>query len=834
MRKILIALLSALLALNTVTAQEVCGDALPPRLEVGKQGLVDTQAGFFLNVREAPGLNGAEMLRLAQGEIVDVVDGPQCVDGFQWWQIQQFDLTGWVAEAAGSDYMIAPFDREALPTLAPLPTPALESVLSPVLLADNPADLQTAFIQWDWAGFLEDTDSFYSPPDPLPVELPETYLGDLPAGPFDLAEVRFLDDAALNDAQQALLAQNGFVVVPGGMPFFEDVYRWNADWDYESGHSYWVTTDSVLHALHAAFDNMLKFLEMDVLHGALRDVIEGSYAQAADQLAQVADTPLAVPAQAAAVYYAVALGLLDHDLYAQMVDAAVRAEADPLIDAALNGEGRLEVPFLPDYREDFSQYMPRGHYANAPQTASYFRAMMWLGRITFLTNDDDQLHASLFALRALDAGNQVDGWASISDLLTFLIGPTDNLGPADYLPLAQAIFGPDLSPGPIGDDDLLAEFRAELQALPGPRINNVVRPLGTEADELDDATRGFRLFGQRFTLDAYVMQRLIYPYVGVPGDERALPSGLDVAAALGSDVAYQLLDTQGDTAKANYVDNIIELRSDVSQLNPPDWFQNAYGGWLWALQPLWAQNAEQYPAMMDTEAWQRRDLQAGLASWAELKHDTILYVAQPMGGLGGGGERILNTHGMVEPNPLVFSRVAVVSAAIEQGLAARGLGDYAFEGGPPPATYLAREAFQTLAQLSAILTEMARKELWGEPLTEDEQLFLKYDFGNMLWVVRYYAEQPLEINPEMGAVVADVASNVDAGTVLEVGTGMVDLIYVITDSPDGLQLTRGSVYSYYEFEQPIDQRLTDDAWRESLTAGDVPPRPNWIAAFYAE
>ena len=62
----------------------------------------------------------------------------------------------------------------------------------------------------------------------------------------------------------------------------------------------------------------------------------------------------------------------------------------------------------------------------------------------------------------------------------------------------------------------------------------MVRPLGTQVDELDDATRGFRLFGQRFTLDAYVMQRLIYPYVGVAGSERTLPSGLDVATALGS------------------------------------------------------------------------------------------------------------------------------------------------------------------------------------------------------------------------------------------------------------------------------------------------------------
>ena len=145
-----------------------------------------------------------------------------------------------------------------------------------------------------------------------------------------------------------------------------------------------------------------------------------------------------------------------------------------------------------------------------------------------------------------------------------------------------------------------------------------------------------------------------------------------------------------------------------------------------------------------------------------------------------------------------------------------------------------RGAFEVLAPLSALLTEMARKELWGEPLTEDEQLFLKYEYGGMLRNVRYFAEEPLAEKPEMAAIVADVASNPDAGTVLEVGTGYVDFIYVITDSPEGLQLTRGTVYSFYEFTQPIDERLDDDTWRNRVTAGELPERPAWVSMFYAE
>lgn len=835
MRKFLIAILLLSLFVTSTSAQDACGSALPPRLETGEQGLVDVADGFFLNLRVNPGAEGEEMLRLAKGEIFDVVEGPQCVDGSYWWRVQQFDLSGWIAESAGNDYLVQPFDQSALPTLPPLPTPSEGLAISPVLLADNPQTLETEFITWDWEGFLERIGSFYTPPDPLSVTLPETYQGtNLPAGPFDLSAVRFVEDANLNDAQRTLLAQNGFVVVPGERVQFESAYQWDESWSPNTGHGYWVSTDALLHSLYVAFDNLLQFLETEELHSQLLSILTETYTAAESQWQMAQETDLEPAARAAATYYAVALGLLDDGTYQAQVSEDIRAEADPLIEAALNAEGRLDVPFLPDYQEDFSQYQPRGHYTASAEQERYFRAMMWLGRITFLTRDTSSLQSSLFGLRALVESDSYAQWQSLSELLTFLVGPTDNLGPVEYLPLAREIFGEALPVESFADNERLDAFQEALFALPGPRINNVVRPIGTGVSELDETTRGFRLFGQRFTFDGYAMQRLIYPEVGTVGNERTLPSGLDVAAVMGSEAAYRLLEAQGETEYTNYTDNLIELRSDASAMNPPDWFQNAYGGWLWALQPLWARPAEPYPSLMNTEAWLRRDLQAGLASWAELKHATLLYTAQPTGGLGGGGERIADTYGLVEPNPLVFSRVAVVSTAIADALNERGLAGYDFSSGPPSGSSVLRDAFRNVAELSAMLTDMARKELWGEPLTEDEQLFLKYDFGSKLWYTRYLAELPLADPPEMAAIIADVASNPDAGTVLEVGTGLVDFIYVITDSPQGLQLTRGTVYSYYEFTQPIDERLDDDTWRERVAAGDVPARPAWISAFYAE
>ena len=54
---------------------------------------------------------------------------------------------------------------------------------------------------------------------------------------------------------------------------------------------------------------------------------------------------------------------------------------------------------------------------------------------------------------------------------------------------------------------------------------------------------------------------------------------------------------------------------------------------------------------------------------------------------------------------------------------------------------------------------------------------------------------------------------------------------VVSDDQGAFQLAVGAVYSYYEFLQPISDRLTDEAWRAMLDAGTQPDRPAWEHAF---
>jgi hypothetical protein len=52
--------------------------------------------------------------------------------------------------------------------------------------------------------------------------------------------------------------------------------------------------------------------------------------------------------------------------------------------------------------------------------------------------------------------------------------------------------------------------------------------------------------------------------------------------------------------------------------------------------------------------------------------------------------------------------------------------------------------------------------------------------------------------------------------------------------PDGtVRYRTGPVFSYYEFKQPMSNRLTDEQWKAMLHDGQAPDRPEWTKDYMA-
>jgi hypothetical protein len=657
----------------------------------------------------------------------------------------------------------------------------------------------------------------------------------------------------LSDGQKAALEENGFVVVPRGHEQIYQIYQ-QAD---EASIPAFVTTDAVLHAYHILYDYSLRLAEMEhfiadleALNVALLAAAEADYAATDGPVRQAAWQNLA--------YFAVATKLLTPDAGVPEPVRDVVEEELALIDAHKGFEispifDRYRADDLPRgckhrFCEDYSQYVPRGHYTRNEDFERYFRAMMWYGRMSFhLSNPYDpdagprETRSALLIVRALHtvkAGGEpaLDVWDRIYEPTAFFVGTADDLTVYDYAAVASEIYGGLPDAHALADEAQLEAFIEVAQALRPPAI---VGGFVTDTQDAEEMTMGFRFMGQRFIPDSYMFQQLVYDEVsgtyrgsGAPftlspsgvGPIRGFPRGLDVPAVLGSERALEILTAEGDTDYDGYDEQLAKLQDEFATLPGEQWTENLYWNWLHTLRPLLDEKGEGYPYFMQSPVWVDKDLHAWLGSWTELRHDTILYAKQSYTVFAETAmEEPEPAYGYVEPQTEVYARLAALTAQMQAGLGGRGL--------------LNDEIAAKLAQMEQLLLSLktiSEKELRGESLTEEEYTLIRYIGDTLEDLTTFSEEIDGEVSSEADermALVADVHTDSNTGKVLEEGVGDAFPIYVVVMVEGEQVVAMGGVFSYYEFKQPMSDRLTDEAWQ---AMSPKPDRPAWTTSFIVE
>ena len=386
----------------------------------------------------------------------------------------------------------------------------------------------------------------------------------------------------------------------------------------------------------------------------------------------------------------------------------------------------------------------------------------------------------------------------------------------------------------VAGDDLWRQFLSRGEQLPAPQINSTFVDFLEEMEE----ERGWRFLGQRFTLDAFILQNLVFNKVGTFENKRELPSGLDVMAAFGSEAAYSALVAAGETGYFHYPEQMEILQQAVTTQPENEWLSTFYSAWLYAFFPQLDRVADEYPAYMGTEAWAYKDLNSALGSWAELKHDTALYTKMPEFAGGGGPPSSGPAPGYVESNPAVFYRLAYVASTIAAGLTERGMtftlaepepGDFDY----PQGVGKLITGMEKLGDDFQRLGDIAAKQLADVPLDQDDLYAIQSCLGPVECQVLYMQTMnQFGVGPEQEMPPVPVIAAVAGGDqeVLEVGVGEVDRIYLVVPAEAGFEIAQGGVFSYYEFPQPRSNRLTDEQWRERLETAP-PSGPGWVTKF---
>jgi hypothetical protein len=705
-------------------------------------------------------------------------------------------------------------------------------------------------------------------------------------------------DFRLNEKELASFKKNGFVVSERlGAPSPGEIFSriWVDDLPV------FIAADPILHAWHRSYDMMLAELEETYLFGNLRQMLEAMSSRASEAAAQAGTGPLKESARDADYIVTVARSLLaaarqpsslgQEGRVAATLEAISKFQLNECFD--LFGEPRAV---------DFSQFKPRGHYTESERLGRYFQCVMWLGRTELRVAGGPyqdaictpprmapprELGTAIVLNYLLNSSGQFERWRQFDRLIQTFVGLTDSMTFAQLSEILRAAGIQNLS----GVSDVAALERLQTDLIRGAiGVKNIRSdwfnsPIGSEQMQLPQS---FAVFGQKFVLDSWALSQTVFDSIiwdqdGIrtPEDKvrRRVPSALDVAfSVFGNDqIVPDILARIGDQTRTRHIyrdgffyqHNLAAVRAVIDKHPASAWNENLYMGWLATLRELSAPTIEsKYPDALRTRAWAMKDLNTQLASWTQIRHDTVLYAQQAFTGGDGGCSY---PAGFVEPRPAFWRRLRDMAQTAEKLIQTSDYsGTYVVEvqgSGVKIETDLktiqSRQvaSFQRFAEVAGTLLDMSERELRQEPFTKEQSSFLQNTmraqqlsgYLSLWWEVydgwypklfyRPFAKElPTGITGQAAvkaeadfqfssgalkwdAIVADVHTDVpciedcgstpDPGSVLHQAIGRAHLLMIAINNGRDRCVYAGPVMSHYEFELiGPPKRLSDPEWKE--------------------
>ena len=611
------------------------------------------------------------------------------------------------------------------------------------------------------------------------------------------------------------LGQDGFAIVPARHNQLFEVYEQN---DYQEFPNF-VTTDLFLQLYHLYFDCMLRELEEAHLLKLMTNFSRHMF-YAMHRLLNWSGSDETVEKAALknCVYYSIAHYLFTGE-YLGTPDVQKLAQAEA--ELAMAGMDNFST-FMEDYKEityPYSLYRPRGHYTRSENLKRYFRGMMWLQTANFGLRNKAEVQAAVMQTYAFKYDDQlVIIYKTLDELITFLMGKPDNL---TIMQVWAEVKKLDMQMEDLlHNDEAMAKLTAKLNEIGDKQTR--IRPKFEKTSH-----NKINIMPQRYQPDGEVLQEMV-DYDNRP-TKRATPKGIDFFAAMQVSAAEQiLLNEQSEwTGLKPMLEKMKQRMQEIT------WSETIATEWMSTLRSLCDRDPQlNLPYFMVTDEWNLKDLNAMLASWAELKHDAILYAKQPAGAeCGGGGPPEPVVKGYVEPNIGFWKKAITLLENTERLLKEQNM-----------LTEKVKDATGRIREEAQFLLSVSEKELAGKELSDEEYDQLQCvgaTFENIsLDLVREPDQYLMGWSDVQGAdkkvaLVADVytanADNNPNKSILFEAVGDADEIYVVVEIGGYLYLTRGAVLSYREFIQPIDEpRLTDEEWQEQLKKNPRKGVPEWM------
>ncbi len=662
----------------------------------------------------------------------------------------------------------------------------------------------------------------------------------------------------LTSTEQDLLASNFFMVSERlySHTWLDALVR-----GYNNDLPLFLSTDFVLFTLHNSYDNILLTLEWQLLEPNLMELLDAMYAgYPALYNNYSSDTLFSDALEDVDLYISIASSLLYNDKHLPQSHAA--DEFNEILQM-IDEEKMKEINLFTETRArkiDFSQFTPRGHYTKEFWTSdgqrdlkNYFRTMMWLGRIEFLLTAPpsnpwekdwtyDELRrmqvGAMLVNELLYSTGKMENLDLHEKVITYMVGPDDNMTPSELKGLSSRLLS---SPADLFNPTIFSEFKDSLNASDdyGQKIMSNFFYVDPYSEDPGQLPVSYKLLGQKFLIDSYIFSEVVFDRIIVNGKKiwRGLPDPLDAMAVLGNEDAMALLEDE--LVKYKYSYKIDALKYLVDAYDEDFWQQSLYNTWLGAIRELNpAESSEGLPYFMQTTAWHHEKLNTQLCSWAELRHDNLLYGKQSY----TGGTACSYPYTFIEPYPDFYSKLE--SFAQNASTFFEGINSIKpFESGSRIVNY-----YKKYASIMGKFSRISEKELAGIAISDEDITFFKTMINSFMssgpsvsgWITDLFYNT--EAGFDMDYVVADVHTQPTeyggavVGKVLHVGNGLVNQgVFLVPNpcNPDQLMAFTGPVSSFHQEVTMNFKRLTDEEWKAKFLEGKLPSRPDWIENYIA-
>ncbi|MFH1052689.1 MAG: DUF3160 domain-containing protein [bacterium] len=650
----------------------------------------------------------------------------------------------------------------------------------------------------------------------------------------------------LTSYEAELIDKHGFMVTERNSYYT----FWRALGDiYNKDLPVMITTDFILDAFHISYDAILRTIEEEILISNLSKLL-GRMQNSLEKIPGLEQN------------------VNDIDIYLTVAKACLSGSSSPKfsenqneinkIIGMINSEQFQTYPLFSSTSRkiDFSQFTVRGHYTLSDGLMGYFKCMMWLGRTEFylippLESDNEpkqteediqrQIIDAFLLHKLINDSEQLENFNSVDDIIESMVGISDNVQLEHLTELLQEMNISDINE--FKNLDKVHEFQNLLSTkeYAEQRILSQILMSPFSKEQIKPAS-AFLLLGQRFLADSYICGNLVYDKIVVDGQKikRMLPSVNDVLFSLGNNSSLEFLQTELE--RYSYQKQLAALRLLFDSYDESYWDNSIYNSWLKVIRTLNAPDdatRKTLPGFMQTAAWWQEKMNTQLSSWAQLRHDNILYGKQSY----TGGPSCAYPYVYIEPIPDFYK--AMSNLAKKSKEICSKFNDFYID------KYL-----NNLDSISEKLYTIASKEAGNIKLDENDLNFLcgAFDWGGGCgavfprgWIGQLYIGERLipDVQKMYWNLIADIhtspfdAGGNQVGWVKHVATGLVDLGVFIAENYEGHATAFvGPVMSFHEYTTNDFKRMNDYEWisfyNNEVIKGNQSFRPEFVDLYLAD